>query len=1054
MANRFPLILDTTDGNKIKEIPAGDNLDLRNVSIVDAQNIDALGTINAAGIKINGADVQPGAFTDLDDTPTEYTGSEGLFVRVKADGTGLEFYELGGEEAELFVTNIQVSQSILPNEDVGATIGNQTSRFDGVYANFFQGSIKDNTGSTVFDAATGKIPYVAIVGAPNLISDLENDEGYVKAEELRAVIPSFIEDGLVQVEVTNTGDLIGNVIGEDSTVLVDSLNSRINAARLTQNGANNGQTLVWDQATEVWVPGIAGDITGFASNKVDLLTVETGYSITYQDAIGAISAGTIQLNTTDKLQVNNVEVRSNSNVYPDVDDTGSVGVSGNAFANGYINNLVATTITGDLTGSATGETHKANIGVFGDNTQGNAGYQLHVIGDLGVTTGNLDLNGGSIISANFEDATGNFRGSFFGDDSTVIIDGTANSITGNLRFPGATGTIEGTIVQITASNRIETTDIQTTGDFFPRFNESGAIGTVARKFNEGNFVTLRADAFSIDTITASTINTENFVLSGTGTGTLSSNTDLVLESGNRTKVTGGSFKFPTLTQLEIDDVVVEDGDTAYNTTDNRFEFYENGDWIELHRGTFTGTLKGTVRGDDNTLIIDGATNKINTPFITGLATFENGVTIQGDLTVTGTTTSVESTNTTITDNVITLNNGEVGAGVTAGTSGIEVDRGSEANVSFVYDDTIDSWSTAGDDLQVANVNTTSGNLTGFGDITGATGGTISGFTTLTGDTGGTISGFLNLTGDSGGDITSFTNITGDTGGTISGFLNIQGDSGGDITGFLNVTGDTGGTISGFTNITGDTGGTISGFSAFTGDGAGNITQFINITGTTAGTISGFANITGTTVGSITDFLNVTGTGTGDISQFLNITGAGGGTVSNFSFQGSLLNSTGSTIVDFSTDQFTGTFNGGLNGNATGDHNGTLTGNVTGDVIGSVFSDGSTTLVDAVNGKIVGDYENGTSVINSTSVTSYDLVALQDANINDLYVSNKIYGGETGSIKNVAVASTPPSSSVGAPGDKIDMIAFDATSIYYCIADYTDGLGDIWVKQDWGTTGSW
>ena len=41
MANRFPLVLDTTDGNKIKEIPAGDNLDLRNVSIEDVQNINA-----------------------------------------------------------------------------------------------------------------------------------------------------------------------------------------------------------------------------------------------------------------------------------------------------------------------------------------------------------------------------------------------------------------------------------------------------------------------------------------------------------------------------------------------------------------------------------------------------------------------------------------------------------------------------------------------------------------------------------------------------------------------------------------------------------------------------------------------------------------------------------------------------------------------------------------------------------------------------------------------------------------------------------------------------
>ena len=1045
MANRFPLVLDTTDGNKIKEIPSGDNLDLRNVSIVDAQNIDALGTINAAGIKINGADVQPGAFTDLDDTPTAYTGFEGYLIRVKIDGSGLEYVELGSEDTPLNTNTLTVSETIVPDEDTGATIGAADNRFDGVFANYFQGSIKDNSGSTVFDAVTGKIPYVAIVGAPNLISDLENDEGYVKASELRAVIPTFIEDGLVEVEVTNTGDLVGSVIGEDSTVLVDSLTSRINAARLTQNGANNGQTLVWDEATEVWVPGIAGDITGFASNKVDLLTVETGYKITYQDATGVIVSDTLQLDTTVSTEVNNVKVRSNSNVYPDVDNTGNIGIDGNAFANGYINNIVATTITGDLTGSAVGETHKANAGVFGDNAGEAGDYKLHVIGDLGVTTGNLDLNGGSIISANFEDATGNFRGSFFGDDSTIIIDGTANSITGNLRFPGTTGTIDGTIVQITASNRIETTDIQTTGDFFPRFNESGAIGTVARKFNEGNFVTLRADNFSIDTITASTINTENFVLSGTGTGTLSSNTDLVLQSGNRTKVTGGTFKFPTLTQLEINDVVVEDGDSVYNTTDNRFEFYENGDWIELHRGTFTGTLVGTVRGDDNTLIIDGATNKITTPTVIGTATFEEDVVIGGDLTVNGTTTTVNTEEVNIADNIIVLNSNFTGPSPSE-SGGIEIKRGDEDNKQFIWDEGTDKWSIGAETFDAATVEATT--------ITGDDTGTISGYLNITGAIGGDITQFTNITGDTGGTISGFTTITGDVGGNISGFLNITGDSGGTISGFTTLTGDTGGTISGFLNITGDTGGTVSGFAALTGDGSGDITQFVNVTGATTGDITGFVNLTGTTAGTISDFATITGAGTGDISQFLNITGAGSGTVSQFDFQGSLKNSTGDTIVDFLTDQFTGTFTGDLIGNATGDHNGTLTGNVTGDIVGSVFSDGSTTLVDAVAGKLVGDYENGSSVINNTSVTSYDLVALQDANINDLYVSNKIYGGATGSIKNVAVASTPPASSVGAIGDKIDMIAFDATSIYYCIADYTDGLSDIWVKQDWGTTGSW
>ena len=57
--------------------------------------------------------------------------------------------------------------------------------------------------------------------------------------------------------------------------------------------------------------------------------------------------------------------------------------------------------------------------------------------------------------------------------------------------------------------------------------------------------------------------------------------------------------------------------------------------------------------------------------------------------------------------------------------------------------------------------------------------------------------------------------------------------------------------------------------------------------------------------------------------------------------------------------------------------------------------------------------------------------------------------------NVIVSTTNiPTSSVGQAGDTTGMVAVDATSIYYCIADYTDGLSDIWVKQDWGTTGSW
>lgn len=65
--------------------------------------------------------------------------------------------------------------------------------------------------------------------------------------------------------------------------------------------------------------------------------------------------------------------------------------------------------------------------------------------------------------------------------------------------------------------------------------------------------------------------------------------------------------------------------------------------------------------------------------------------IDGNLTVSGSTTSVETTNSTITDNTIVLNEGESGAGITAGSSGIEVDRGSLDNATFLFNEADDVW---------------------------------------------------------------------------------------------------------------------------------------------------------------------------------------------------------------------------------------------------------------------------------------------------------------------------------------------------------------------------
>jgi hypothetical protein len=62
------------------------------------------------------------------------------------------------------------------------------------------------------------------------------------------------------------------------------------------------------------------------------------------------------------------------------------------------------------------------------------------------------------------------------------------------------------------------------------------------------------------------------------------------------------------------------------------------------------------------------------------------VTIDGDLTVLGETTTIESQDLVVTDNTITLNNGETGNGITKDSAGIVIDRGNFINVGIFFDE--------------------------------------------------------------------------------------------------------------------------------------------------------------------------------------------------------------------------------------------------------------------------------------------------------------------------------------------------------------------------------
>ena len=102
-----------------------------------------------------------------------------------------------------------------------------------------------------------------------------------------------------------------------------------------------------------------------------------------------------------------------------------------------------------------------------------------------------------------------------------------------------------------------------------------------------------------------------------------------------------------------------------------------------------------------------AVKKLNTSYTIDTT----DVIITGNLTVQGSQTAIQTTNTTLKDNIIVLNDGEVGAGVTLGTAGIAVARGSLANVALRWNEAVDKWQVTNDGTTYSNLVASSTGLT-------------------------------------------------------------------------------------------------------------------------------------------------------------------------------------------------------------------------------------------------------------------------------------------------------------------------------------------------------
>lgn len=205
----------------------------------------------------------------------------------------------------------------------------------------------------------------------------------------------------------------------------------------------------------------------------------------------------------------------------------------------------------------------------------------------------------------------------------------------------------------------------------------GTVGNKGLKINKG----VVASVFALDV-------TSN---SGSDVARLEGMLESTTESKLVTISTGGVLKYRTVTGINSIGQVQNLGNTDLSVTASESR-------------TFT---VNDARADAFKIAdVDGALLNFNTTgatIVDKVATFGTSVVIDGNLTVSGTTTTINTETITIADNIIVLNSNATGTATES--AGFEIERGTDTNVQFLWNETNDYWSTVGTKLHIGTITT-------------------------------------------------------------------------------------------------------------------------------------------------------------------------------------------------------------------------------------------------------------------------------------------------------------------------------------------------------------
>lgn len=441
------------------------------------------------------------------------------------------------------------------------------------------------------------------------------------------------------------------------------------------------------------------------------------------------------------------------------------------------------TVTANLTGNVTGNTTGDHVGdVYASNgsskvlesgTDGtNATFTGDVTGDLtGNVTGNADT------------------ASTLATARTIQISGDAS---GSASFDGSTNVD----IAVTIQPDSVALGTDTTGDYVASVAVSGT-GLSAAGTGEGAAVTVTSNATNANT--ASTIvardasgnfSAGTITADITGDVTGNASTASALQTARTIELTGevtGSVSFDGSGNVQISTTIGADTVAlGTDTTGNYVSDVSGGTGVTVTHTpgegstptvaigqavgtsdspTFAGaTLDAIQVGVTASNEIDTSSGNLTIDSAGGTVTVDDNLIVSGDLTVSGTTTTVNTETINLADNIITLNSNETGT--PSQNSGIEIERGTSANVELRWNETTDSWELTEDGTTFKNIavgqdvettsnvtfNTVTADLTG--DVTGNADTATSLQTARTISLGGDLSGSASFDGTANVTITA------------------------------------------------------------------------------------------------------------------------------------------------------------------------------------------------------------------------------------------------------------------------------------------------------------